>query len=574
MINLGQLDSLRYIVDNHSVMIFGRKKKRKRKMSQSQWEQISAKARQKVLDDIPAEWKIPLEKLPGDHVRDVTGVAASSGILTPHELAITDSLATEIVAKVATGEWTAEEVTVAFCKRAALAHQVTNCLTVIIFSDAITRAQELDVQFQRTGKPIGPLHGLPISLKDNFNITGYPSSVGFCHWASDPMPHDSTIVRTLISLGAIPYVKTNVPTAMMIAETVNNCYSRTLNPNNRLTTSGGSSGGESALVAFRGSPLGIGTDIGGSLRIPAACTGIFTLKPSFGRFPHFDARSALAGQEAVASVHGPMARSIADLRLYAQSVIGTEPWNRDPKCLEIPWREGEMEKEMQKKKKPKIAVLWDNGIVKPTPPVTRALREVVAQLQAKGYEMIDWTAADHAEAIDLLGKFFLADGGISCQKILDPVAEPWRAEMKAYEDAHVATGYDMWQWQLQRTALCKRYLDRWAAVDGLDAILGPTTPYASPKNGEFRHVGYTGVFNILDYTAVSFPTGIYVDKEKDVVDRSVAGEAYGQVDAQTQSEYDADVSHGLPISLQLTGKRLQEEKILALTEKLLDDLKS
>lgn len=447
-----------------------------------------------------------------------------------------------------------------------------------MFSDAIKRAQELDLEFHRTGKPIGPLHGLPISLKDNFNITGYPSSVGFCHWASDPMPQDSTIVSTLLSLGAITYVKTNVPTAMMIAETVNNCYDRTMNPRNRLTTSGGSSGGESALIAFGGSPLGIGTDIGGSLRIPAACTGIFTLKPSFGRFPHFDARSALAGQEAVASIHGPMARSIADLKLYAQSVIGTEPWTRDPKCLEIPWRGAqekavvEVKQNEKKKKKPKIAVLWDNGMVRPTPPVTRALRETVTKLQAKGYEMIEWTAEDHAEAIDLLSKFFLADGGISCEKILDPVGEPWRPEMKAYEDAKVATGYEIWQWQKQRTALCKRYLDRWAAVDGLDAILGPTTPYASPKNGEFRHVGYTGVFNILDYSAVSFPTGIYVDKEKDVVDLSV--QAYGDVDAQTQSEYDAEVSHGLPISLQLTGKRLQEEKILALTEMLLEDLKS
>lgn len=93
-------------------------------MSQSKWEQISAKARQKVLDDIPAEWKIPQEKLPGDDIRDVTGVAASSGILSERELAITDSLATEIVAKVGAGEWKAEEVTVAFCKRAALAHQV------------------------------------------------------------------------------------------------------------------------------------------------------------------------------------------------------------------------------------------------------------------------------------------------------------------------------------------------------------------------------------------------------------------------------------------------------------------
>src|SRR5690242_17728982 len=109
---------------------------------------------------------------------------------------------------------------------------------------------------------------------------------------------------------------------MMIAETVNNTFGRTLNPLNRSLTSGGSSGGESALIAFGGSPLGVGTDIGGSLRIPAACTGIFTLRPSFGRFPTLRCRSGLAGQEAVQSVNGPIARSLRDLVLFSSNVVG------------------------------------------------------------------------------------------------------------------------------------------------------------------------------------------------------------------------------------------------------------
>src|ERR1700761_3541711 len=117
---------------------------------------------------------------------------------------------------------------------------------------------------------------------------------------------------------------------------------RTVNPMNRNLTSGGSSGGESALITMRGSPLGVGTDIGGSLRIPAACTGIFTLRPSYGRFPHFDARSGLAGQESIGSVHGPMARSVADLRLFTENVANAEPWLKDPKCLPIPWRTVEL----------------------------------------------------------------------------------------------------------------------------------------------------------------------------------------------------------------------------------------
>lgn len=93
----------------------------------SQWETIAKRARQKVVDDIPAEWKIPQDQLPGDDVTDVTGIPATCGILDQQELAITESLATDIVAKIAQGEWKAEDVTRAFCKRAAIAHQLVCC---------------------------------------------------------------------------------------------------------------------------------------------------------------------------------------------------------------------------------------------------------------------------------------------------------------------------------------------------------------------------------------------------------------------------------------------------------------
>ena len=117
----------------------------------------------------------------------------------------------------------------------------------------------------RTGKPVGPLHGLPISLKDNFNLAGLDSTVGFVSHIGDPAAHDATLAQLLADAGAVFYVKTNVPTAMMIAESVNNVFGRTVNPLNRRLTSGGSSGGESALIAFKGSPWGVGTDIGGSV---------------------------------------------------------------------------------------------------------------------------------------------------------------------------------------------------------------------------------------------------------------------------------------------------------------------
>lgn len=140
--------------------------------------------------------------------------------------------------------------------------QKTNCLSETLFPEAIEAAKALDQHLRKTGKTIGPLHGLPVSIKDNFNIIGKDSTVGFAAWVNDPATYNSTLVDLLRNAGAVLYVKTNVPTAMMIAETVNNVFGRTVNPRNRLLTSGGSSGGESALIAFGGSPLGVGTDIG------------------------------------------------------------------------------------------------------------------------------------------------------------------------------------------------------------------------------------------------------------------------------------------------------------------------
>lgn len=293
-------------------------------------------------------------------------------------------------------------------------------------------------------------------------------------------------------------------------------------------------------------------------------TGIFTIRPSYGRFPHFDARSGMAGQEAVGSVHGPMARSIEDLKLFARNIANAEPWNYDPKCISIPWREVTLPARL------KIAVLWHDGVVTPTPPVQRAMREVVRTLEYKGYEIVDWSSEDHEQAVQLLAKFFLADGGKSIENILKASGEPWRPEMKAYDEANELGVYDLWQLQHERTALCKRYLDRWAASGGVDAILCPTTPYAAVKNGGFKYVGYTGVYNILDYSAVSFPTGLYVDQEVDVVDTK--HQALSEIDKMTQAEYEPATVHGQPINLQLVGRRLQEEKMLEVADRVVRDL--
>ncbi|ROW14069.1 hypothetical protein VPNG_04082 [Cytospora leucostoma] len=531
---------------------------------QETWEEIGARKRASLLASIPKEWLIPSELLPPASQDDVTTWPESSGWFTPDELAITNLTASELVPKLASGALRSVDVTRAFCKRAAAAHQLLNCLSETCFARALQTAQARDEHLARTGTPVGPLHGLPVSLKDNFNLKGLDATIGFVSHVGDPADHDSTLATMLEEAGAVFYVKTNVPTAMMIAESVNNVLGRTVNPRNRKLTSGGSSGGESALIAFGASSLGVGTDIGGSLRIPAACAGVFALRPSFGRFPTLGCRSGMAGQEAVQSVNGPMARAVGDVELEARAVLAGVPWLRDPRVLPIPWRDVEVPGRLR------IAVMWDDGVVVPTPPVSRALREAVGRLRSAGHEIVDWDPRDQAQGVSLLGRMFLADGAKSIRKELERSGEPFRPEMSAYAAAREIGTYEMWQLHLERTDLQKRYLDRWNQA-GIDAILCPTSPFSTVKNGTYKYVGYTGVFNVVDYSCISFPTGMSVDKDVDVP----LGEGYeplSETCKEIHAEYDADAVHGMPISLQLVARRLEEEKVIAMTKRVLEAL--
>jgi amidase len=129
---------------------------------------------------------------------------------------------------------------------------------------------------------------------------------------------------------------------------------------------------------------------------------------------------------------------------------------------------------------------------------------------------------------------FVADGGKSVRALLEPTEEPFRPEMKQYEQASELGTYDLWKLQAERSELQRQFLSQWMSYDGLDAILcklrfghmsshlkltsvGPTTPYTSVVHGGFKYVGYTGVFNVVDYSAVSFPTGVTADKKKDKI---------------------------------------------------------
>jgi len=383
-------------------------------------------------------------------------------------------------------------------------------VTEVLFAEARQQAEFLDIYLAKHGKPVGPLHGLPISLKDCFVTPPHPSSVGMAAFANEPLVSETLLVTILRDLGAIFYVKTNVPTAMMMMETNNNVWGETRNPLHKHLSPGGSSGGESALLAMKASPLGVGTDIGGSIRIPSAWCNLYGLKPSFGRFPTYGGKSGIPGQEFILAVNGPMARSLRSVQLYCEAVLSKQvsPWDLDHKCLPIPWRKDVIQPKGRKLRLGVVGI--DDGLVTCHPPVERALGTVKRVLEDAGHEIVPWDIADHPEIVKNLIAAFFDLGGGAIMSFLEPHGEPVFESMNGYAQAAKAGEMDlgptkMRMMNLKRNALQKAYLDRWMAtgVDGkqpMDGIIMAATPWAAARLGQTQktlYFGYTGVFSLL-----------------------------------------------------------------------------
>lgn len=363
-------------------------------MAVQTYQEISAIARKRREANIVSYYKVPTVD-EADLPNNLTEYALKSGYYTDGELQIIESEAEHILKKIATRQWTSLDVAKAFCKASAFAQELTNCVTEVLFAEALERARFLDDHLEKHGKTFGPLHGLPISLKDCFITAPHPSSIGMAAYANEPLKKDTLIVTMLRDLGAVFYVKTNVPVAMMMAETNNNVWGESRNPLHKHLSPGGSSGGEGAILAFKASPLGVGTDIGGSIRIPSAWCSLYGLKPSFGRFPTHGGKSGIPGQELILAVNGPMSRNLSSLRIYSEALLSEKaaPWLLDHKVLPIPWRKNVIQPPGRKLRLGLIGS--HDGLVHCHPPIERALGIVKKALESQGHEVIPWFPNDH-----------------------------------------------------------------------------------------------------------------------------------------------------------------------------------
>jgi amidase len=228
-------------------------------------------------------------------------------------------------------------------------------------------------------------------MKDQFHVKGMGTTMGYVGWigsfqgdkTSDlECRAESELVRKLEELGAIIFAKTTLVQSLWFGETNNNILGYSWNPRNQRLSSGGSSGGEGAIQALRGSAVGFGTDIGGSVSMPAAFNGVFSIKPSAGRLPTKDMPNSSLGQIAIPTVVGILGPSIETLQYVLKAIMSGEPWLSDPSVLPLPWREPSLPTKLA------FGFLDFDGVVKPHPPIFRALDMAKNALEAAGHEVV------------------------------------------------------------------------------------------------------------------------------------------------------------------------------------------
>lgn len=531
------------------------------------YEAIAAKKRAEREAAIPKEWR--LKTLPPASQTDVRSIASTCGILSKKDLEITETKdATALVFALRDKKYSAVEVASAFCKRAAVAQQVINCLTEIFFDRALARAKELDEYFETTGRPIGPLHGLPVSLKDCFDVEGLDSSIGITGLCHKSATKNAPLVDILLKAGAIIYVKTNVPQTMMALDSINNVFGRTLNPANRQLTAGGSSGGEGALIAFRGALLGVGTDIGGSIRIPAMCNGLYGFKASVGRVPYSGMVCAMrqgGGNLGLHASAGPLAHSIRDLELFQQVISEAQPWETESDVVPGFWEsQGQAGGQWEK---PVFGVLRSDGICEPLPPVAKALEESVQALKAKGLEVHEIDHKAFSKCQGLANKFFSAGGDNEMLDLLETTGEPlipWLASRISKRPAkNVAFLEDR---QVDKEKLAREMLKCFRGPKGqrIDCILVPIAPHPTPGIDRWNASGYTSSFVLLDWPAGTVKVRMVTEED---IKEPLKGEPLGNWDKRNRELWgektmDRKLYVGSTLSIQVVAPRLQERRLM------------
>ena len=264
------------------------------------------------------------------------------------------------------------------------------------------QARRLDA----THEPRGPLHGLPVTIKSSISTAGYRCEMGSTLHRGDVPAEDAVVVTRMRAAGALILGTTNCPEFLMAYETANLLYGRTRNPWDLDRSPGGSSGGESAAIAAGLSAAGLGSDSGGSVRVPAHFTGICSLKPTPGRIPGRGHLPPCVGPFSILGAIGPMARTMGDINLLFHVLAGQDP--HDPISPPVPLRE----RSLDELRSCPIGYFEDDGLVPVTPETRSAVLAAAQALRHAGFRVEPFRPSQLDALRKIWNTFFVQCGAL------------------------------------------------------------------------------------------------------------------------------------------------------------------
>jgi Asp-tRNA(Asn)/Glu-tRNA(Gln) amidotransferase A subunit family amidase len=409
---------------------------------------------------------------------------------------------------------------------------------VHVDADRVRREARAAEAVVMSGSNLGPLHGVPISIKSSVDVAGMHCEAGTRLRASFIAVQDAPLVARLRNAGAIVLGVTNTPELLMAWETDNLLYGRTNNPWDLDRTPGGSSGGEAAAIAASLSAGGVGSDGGGSIRVPAHFSGICGLKPTPGRIPSTGHFPPSGGPFSFIGVVGPMARTVGDLQLLFEVMQGSD--DGDPYAAPVPMR-WPSEDETRKLR---IGYFEDDGRTPVNPGIRTAVRKAAEALRHAGFRVEPFRPAGLEEAQTLWKKFFVKCAGMLISPMfreresdLSPILREFLEWSAAEPELTGESLLDAW---IRRDVVRSEFL---VQMQTYPILLCPPAAIPAFRHGErswqiegttvdyLDAWSYTEWFNLLGNPAAVVP-----------------------------------VSHsleGLPIGVQIAGRPWEEERVLA-----------